>query len=228
MTFANLLCGVTAIMLATRQHFVLAAVAIFVAGGCDVLDGILARRLRGGNDFGAALDSLADIISFGVAPGLLVYEGFLEPWPVLGWLVAGGYVVCGAWRLARFATSPCGLYFQGLPITMGGLSVAALLFSRDFWSPRLVALLTLLLAVLMVSHLRFPKLPVLLGRLPRPAQLLVALGPAVAWLAFPFPSVIVAMGIAYFVVSLLDNCGFWGAMAGGPVGDLYERLRARL
>lgn len=227
-TFANLLCGVTAIMLATQQHFVLAAVAIFVAGGCDVLDGILARRLRGGDDFGAALDSLADIISFGVAPGLLVYEAFLEPWPILGWLVAGGYVVCGAWRLARFAVSSHGLYFQGLPITMGGLSVAALLFSRDFWSPRLVALLTLLLAVLMVSHLRFPKLPMLLGRLPRPAQLLAMLGVVVVSLAFSFTTVLFAIGIAYFVVALLDNCGFWGAVADGPVGDFYERLRARL
>jgi CDP-diacylglycerol--serine O-phosphatidyltransferase len=227
-TFANLLCGVAAIMLATQRHFAVATGAIFTAGALDLLDGALARRLRGFDAFGEALDSLADIISFGVAPGLLIYEAFLHPWPVLGWVVAGGYVVCGAWRLARFASDAKGPYFRGLPITMAGMSAAALLFYRDFWSPRLVALLTLGLAVLMVSHLRFPKFPAIAGRLPRPAQLLALLFLLAASLLVPLSTVIVALGLSYYVGSLLENLGFWEAVADGPVGDVVERLRARL
>lgn len=227
-TFLNLLGGVTAIMLAQQSHFEFAAVAIFVAGALDVLDGALARRLHGFNPFGEALDSLADIISFGVAPALLIYQGYLQPWPVLGWIVAGGYVVCGAWRLARFVAAPPAPFFQGLPITMGGMSAASLLFYRDFWSPRLVALVMLGLAVLMISHVRFLKLPSMFGRLPKPAQLAGFLALGASWIAFPISNVIFALGIAYFVASMLENVGFWDAMAGGPVGDIYARLRTRL
>lgn len=226
-TFANLLCGVAAIMLATRGHFTIAPAVIFFAGVLDVLDGALARRLRGHDPFGESLDSLADIISFGVAPALLVYERFLNPWPILGWVVAGGYVVCGAWRLARFAASEKSAYFQGLPITMGGMSVASLLFYPEFWSPRLIALVTLLLAILMISHVRFPKIPVFLGRLPRPALLLAVLLLILASLAFPVPNVITVLGLSYFVISFLENLGFWEAVADGPVGDVVERLRER-
>jgi CDP-diacylglycerol--serine O-phosphatidyltransferase len=226
-TFVNLLCGVTAIMLAVEGHFLLAPVAVFVAGGLDVLDGALARRLRGADPFGEALDSLADIISFGVAPALLVYEAFLRPWPVLGWMAAGCYVIAGGWRLARFTASERGLYFQGLPITMGGMSSAALLFYRDFWSPGLVAALLPILAALMVSHLRFPKIPVFLGRLPLPAQLLSCALVLLAARAFLVPNVIVVLGLTYYAVSFLDNVGVWGAVAGGPVGEVIARLRQR-
>lgn len=226
-TFLNLLTGVTAIMLAQQAYFELAAVAIFVAGALDVLDGAIARRFHDFTAFGESLDSLADIISFGVAPALLIYQGFLQAWPVLGWVVAGGYVVCGAWRLARFASAPPALFFQGLPITMGGMSAASLLFYRDLWSPRLVALVMLALGALMVSHVRFLKIPTMFGRLPRPVQLAGFLALAASWIAFPISNVIFALGVAYFVASVLQNFGFWDAMAEGPVGDLYTRLRAR-
>ena len=68
------ICGVTAIMLATRGYSTAAPLVIFFAGLLDVLDGVLARRFRGGDAFGEALDSLADMISFGIAPALLIYE----------------------------------------------------------------------------------------------------------------------------------------------------------
>lgn len=229
-TFANLLCGVAAIMLVTEGHFALAPAAIFIAGVLDVLDGALARRLRAGDTFGAALDSLADIISFGVAPALLVHESYLRDWrawPPVPWIIAGGYVVCGAWRLARFAVAGKEAYFQGLPITMAGMSAASLLFYRDFWSSPAAALIMLVLAVLMVSHLRFPKIPVFLGRLPRPAQVLALFLLTLAALAFPVPNVLTVLGLTYFAVSVLDNLGFWGAMADGPVGDAVARLRER-
>ncbi len=226
-TFGNLLCGVTAIMLASQGHFLIAPAVIFFAGVLDVLDGVLARRFRGGDAFGEALDSLADIISFGIAPALLIYESFLKPWPVLGWLVAGGYAVCGAWRLARFASVEKTPFFQGLPITMAGMSVSAFLFYPQFWSPRAVAFITLVVAALMISHLRFPKIPMLLRPFPRPARAVLVVGLAVAAVVFSPASVLTALGLTYFSVALLENLGFWEAMSDGPVGDMVARLRNR-
>jgi CDP-diacylglycerol--serine O-phosphatidyltransferase len=226
-TFGNLLCGITAIMLATRGYFLAAPLVIFFAGLLDVLDGVLARRFRGGDAFGEALDSLADIISFGIAPALLIYEGFLQPWPILGWVVAGGYAICGAWRLARFAAAEKTPFFQGLPITMAGMSVSAFLFYPNFWSPRAVAIFTLILAVLMVSHVRFPKVPMLLRPFPRPARAILLLGLLVAAVVYSPGSVLTALGLTYLGIAFLENLGFWEAVADGPVGDMVTRLRNR-
>ncbi len=226
-TFGNLLCGVLAIMLAMDRHFTTAAALIFLAGILDVLDGVIARRLRGTNPFGESLDSLADIISFGVAPALLVYTVFLHSWPIFGVLMAGGYVVCGAWRLARFAAGEKGSFFQGLPITMGGMSLATFLFYPTFWTPHAVGALTIILAALMVSQFRFPKVPMLLRPFPRPTRPLVAAVLAVAALTISPAAVLTALGVTYFAVALLENVGFWEAMADGPVGEAVARLRAR-
>lgn len=226
-TFGNLLCGVTAIMLATRGYFLAAPLVIFFAGLLDVLDGVLARRFRGGDAFGEALDSLADIISFGIAPALLIYEGFLQPWPILGWVVAGGYAICGAWRLARFAAAEKTPFFQGLPITMAGMSVSAFLFYPNFWSPRAVAIFTLALAILMISHLRFPKIPMLLRPFPRPVRAIVLLGVLVSMFVFSPGSVLTVLGLTYFSVALLENFGFWEAVGDSPVGDIAARFRER-
>lgn len=226
-TFGNLLCGVAAIMLAMDQHFLPAAALIFLAGILDVMDGVIARKLRDPNPFGESLDSLADIISFGIAPALLIYLGFLHPWPIIGCLVAGGYVVCGAWRLARFAASEKGPFFQGLPITMGGMSLAAFLFYPEFWTPHAVATLALLVAVLMVSQFRFPKIPMLIRPFPRPIRPIIAAILAVTAVTISPAAVLTALGGTYFMVALLENMGFWGAMADGPVGEAVARLRAR-
>ena len=226
-TFGNLLCGVMAIMLAMDHHFTIAAALIFLAGILDVLDGVIARRMRGSNPFGESLDSLADIISFGVAPALLVYTVYLHSWPIFGVLVAGGYVVCGAWRLARFAVGERGAFFQGLPITMGGMSLATFLFYPTFWTPHAVAALTVILAALMVSQFRFPTIPLLLRPFPRPTRPIVVASLAVAALAISPAAVLTALGVTYFAVALLENIGFWEAMADGPVGEAVARLRER-
>lgn len=226
-TFGNLLCGVAAIMLVMDEHFLLAPAVIFLAGVLDVLDGILARKLRGADPFGEALDSLADIISFGIAPALIVYRGFLHHWPIVGWLVAGGYAVCGAWRLARFASSEKGPFFQGLPITMAGMSAAAFLFYPQFWSPSAVAVMTLTLAILMVSHFRFPKIPMLFRPFPRPTRPIIVALLLLAAVGISPAAVLTALGVTYFAVALLENFGFWEAVADGPVGDAVARLRAR-
>src|SRR5947209_3035819 len=136
MTAGNLFCGFTAVLKILEGALLQASspdaagdlfhTAIwFILGACifDLLDGRLARL--GGQDspFGREFDSLADIISFGLAPALMVYRIVLQEFPHLGWIVASFYLVCGALRLARFnciaaasSTADAGKDFKGFPI----------------------------------------------------------------------------------------------------------------
>ena len=129
-----------------------------------MLDGRIARFAKATSQFGVEYDSLSDLISFGVAPGLLLYQWALEPYDRLGWLAAFLYVTCGALRLARFnvnsAILPKG-YFQGLPIPMAaGMIATFIIFNQTVdwvgFRPIFVLFLTLVLASLMVSTIRFP------------------------------------------------------------------------
>jgi len=101
-TVANLFCGYASIVLASRGDIAQAAVLIVIAGVLDGLDGRIARVTGTTSEFGLQFDSLADIVSFGVAPAILAYHWALQPFGRLGWLVAFIFVVCAAMRLARF------------------------------------------------------------------------------------------------------------------------------
>ena len=103
---------------ASTARYRIAAIMILVAQLCDVLDGRIARLTRSTSSFGVEYDSLADLIAFGVAPGILVYKWALEPWGRWGWLAASLYVACGALRLARFNVQVGSVekrHFIGLP-----------------------------------------------------------------------------------------------------------------
>src|SRR6185369_9992242 len=101
-TSAGLFAGFYSIISTLGGEYRLAAVMILVAQLCDVLDGRVARLTRSTSSFGIQYDSLADLVAFGVAPGILVYEWALHDWGKWGWLAASLYVTCGALRLARF------------------------------------------------------------------------------------------------------------------------------
>ncbi|ERI09777.1 putative CDP-diacylglycerol-serine O-phosphatidyltransferase [Aneurinibacillus aneurinilyticus ATCC 12856] len=132
-------------------YYKMAAFLILLAALCDVFDGKLARMLHVDSPMGVELDSLADIVSFGVAPAILVHT-MHTPSPLLT-LAFIAFPIAGAWRLGRFNIKPTVGYYMGVPITLAGLTLAVLaLFS--FSSP----LLMLLLAILMVSPIRIPKL----------------------------------------------------------------------
>lgn len=117
-TTAALFGGFYAIVQAMNGNFEQSAVAIFIAMVLDGLDGRVARMTNTQSDFGAEYDSLSDMVSFGVAPALIMYEWALGPLKKLGWIAAFIYCACAALRLARFNTkigSADKRYFQGLP-----------------------------------------------------------------------------------------------------------------
>lgn len=141
-TTAALFAGFYAIIQALQGDFTAAAIAILIAMVLDGLDGRVARMTNSQSDFGAEYDSLADMVSFGVAPALIVYEwslgnagAFAAEWSKLGWLAAFIYVACAALRLARFNTQVGKAdkrFFQGLASpSAAAVMVGMVWFSRD-------------------------------------------------------------------------------------------------
>ncbi|MGA0855935.1 MAG: CDP-diacylglycerol--serine O-phosphatidyltransferase, partial [Burkholderiaceae bacterium] len=130
-TTACLFSGFYAIVMAMNNQFAQASVAIFVAMVLDSLDGRVARLTNTTSDFGANYDSLADMVSFGVAPALIAYEWALQGMGKLGWLAAFIYVAGAALRLARFNTNASVIdkrFFQGLPSPAAAALVAGFIW----------------------------------------------------------------------------------------------------
>ncbi len=165
-TSMNIFCGFYAIISAVQGRFSHAAVAVIIGGVFDILDGKIARAAKATSQFGVEYDSLADLISFGLAPALIMFLWVLEPLGRLGWLAGFLFTTCGALRLARFNTvSIAGgsamVHFQGLPIpAAAAMNVSVVLFFSRFGidpAPyRIVMLLMLFsLSFLMVSSLKY-------------------------------------------------------------------------
>jgi CDP-diacylglycerol--serine O-phosphatidyltransferase len=162
-TVANVFCGFYAIICAIRGELTLGGILIGFAILLDTLDGRIARFAGASSEFGKEFDSLADQVSFGVAPMVLAYTWGLNIWPRLGWLVGFLFVICGAMRLARFNIQQSATdkrFFVGLPIPAAAGLVAALIYR--FPEPletrvETVPLLTLVivLSFLMVSKFRY-------------------------------------------------------------------------
>ncbi|MEJ2143042.1 MAG: CDP-diacylglycerol--serine O-phosphatidyltransferase [Gammaproteobacteria bacterium] len=163
-TTAALFAGFYAIVAATKGNFETAAIAIYVAMLLDGLDGRVARLTNTQSDFGAEYDSLADMISFGMAPALIMYEWALSGLGRIGWLVAFIYTAGAALRLARFNTQ-VGIadkrYFQGLASPSAAAIVAGMVWVGDIYLPEGPVLqytslvITLLAGLLMVSNIRY-------------------------------------------------------------------------
>ncbi|MFQ5482205.1 MAG: CDP-diacylglycerol--serine O-phosphatidyltransferase [Nitrospinaceae bacterium] len=164
LTTASVFCGFYALIAAMNDKFYAAAVAIVAAIVFDGLDGRVARLTKTVSAFGVQYDSLADVISFGVAPAVLVYIWVLKPFGRLGWMAAFLYLLCGALRLARFnVTKPDirGNQFIGLPIpAAAGVLASIIIAFEDLLGTRLDPMVMVgvvyLLALLMVSNLQYP------------------------------------------------------------------------
>lgn len=169
-TIGNLFFGIWAIVSAERGDFVWAAWFVVFSGIMDNLDGRIARFTRTGSDFGTELDSLVDAISFGVAPGFILYRAFfLEGW---GWILSFAYIAAVVIRLARYNIQQGGhakKHFIGLPSPTAGMLLATFYpFTTTRWfqenlshlaEPQVVAGVTVAVAVLMLSHVPYPAVP---------------------------------------------------------------------
>jgi CDP-diacylglycerol--serine O-phosphatidyltransferase len=156
-TLANLLMGILSLIFTMDGQFKRAAVMILLAMVLDAMDGRLARRLDATSNFGKELDSLADLVSFGVAPAILVYAMGIKDLGLAGLALSVTFALCGAIRLARFNTLNISDYFVGVPITAAG-SLVALLSLLHNELPRLVfPIIIVLLSYLMVSNIKVPK-----------------------------------------------------------------------
>lgn len=163
-TVANLFCGYACVVYATRADFETAALLIGIAMVLDTLDGFFARLTNSQSAFGVQLDSLADVVSFGLAPAILAFTWGLWPLQRLGWAVGFLYVTAAAMRLARFniqTTVPGDKrYFAGMPSPAAASVIASTVYLYPVglheWRQALPALAMVLApALLMVSTIRF-------------------------------------------------------------------------
>lgn len=164
-TTGNLFCGVFAILSVFNANYMAAAIAILVAMIFDVLDGKSARLTNSTSHFGLEYDSLSDVVSFGVAPGLLLYSWALSGQGTFGIAVMFAYVAMGAVRLARFNATAMlsdGRYFTGLAIPAAAGVVASMVIFDHYIvrvgaevKPIVVLIITLVLSFLMVSTIKY-------------------------------------------------------------------------
>lgn len=156
-TICNLSFGGAAIMATLNGFYSYSVLFIFIAALLDRFDGMVARRLHQESELGKQLDSMSDIISFGVAPALLMYEVALFDFGTAGMGMTILYIACGALRLARFNVSVSNGYFIGLPITAAGTLLTLAFFSLNYFNPVFYMFLVPILAILMISTFTLKK-----------------------------------------------------------------------
>jgi CDP-diacylglycerol---serine O-phosphatidyltransferase len=213
-TLLAICAGLTAIRLSTEGRMELAVAAIVFAAMLDGIDGRVARMIKGQSKFGAELDSLADFVNFGVAPGLILYFWQLHELHNGGWIAAMVFAISGGLRLARFNATMddpnkpvfAVNFFTGVPAPAGAITVLLPIYLAFLGLPRppavLTALYTLLIAFLMVS-----RLPVFSGkvRMRVPPEMVLPVFVAVVFfiaLLISYPWHILSAGSVLFLLSL--------------------------
>ena len=164
LTTSSLFAAFYSIIASVKLQYETAVIAIFIGMIADSLDGRIARMTNTQSMFGAEYDSLSDMVTFGVAPALLLYSWSLQYWGKFGWLVAFLYTAAVALRLARFNTqleTADKRYFQGLacPPAAGVVSAFCWLCNQNEWThvsvSIIAAILATVIAILMVSNIRY-------------------------------------------------------------------------
>ncbi len=206
-TTAALFAGFYSIVAAMNARFESAAIAIFVAMILDGMDGRIARLTNTQSDFGVEYDSLSDMVSFGLAPSLVIYQWSLFGLGKLGWLGAFIFAAATALRLARFNTQAASAdkeFFQGLPCPAGAALIAGLIWfgsSRGLLDGTTVTLvafpMTVIAGILMVSNIRYHSFKQfdLKGRVPFVTVLIVVL--IFVFVAIRPPLVLFVMSLIY-------------------------------
>lgn len=240
LTTGNLFSGLFSILAVFHANYVAAATAILVALVFDMLDGKSARLMNSTSQFGVEYDSLADLVSFGLAPGLLIYSWALNAHGMLGSAVMFAFVACGALRLARYNVMVGhseSKYFTGLPIPAAASVIATLVvFDHHILrmgaevKPVLILIITLTLAFLMVSTIKYRSFKDLRFRDGRHFDYLVwailALMLVAAWpqlMLFVVFAVYAVSGLVEKIVALLVKAGKRGpAGSERPVAETKE------
>lgn len=221
-TLGALFAGFFAIISATHHHFITAAIAIFIAILLDSLDGRIARLTNTQSEFGAQMDSMSDMVCFGVSPALVLYLWSLSHLGKIGWLAAFIYTACTALRLARFNTLDDHTdkhYFRGLPTPAAAGMVASLIWvfakfhiSGIDWQVA-IAIVTFALSLLKVSTLPYHSFKDMDIKNRMPFLAIVAIILAFAFVMLDPPDV-------FFVV-------FAGYVISGPIIGLFRFFRRK-
>jgi len=223
-TLSSMFSGFYSIIASLNADYERAAWAIMIASVFDVLDGWVARITHTATRFGIEIDSLSDVISFGVAPGVLVYTWTLSSFGKVGWLGAFFMVACAALRLARFNVQMSGAekkHFTGLPTPAAALMIATTVLAygevietlekwklltladvmvKDYW----VLGLTFLLAGLMVSNITYHSIKEANLKERRPFGILVLIVAFLALVAYHPALVLFFVSVTYVAIGLIE------------------------
>lgn len=168
-TAMNMFCGFLSILHTNKGDYTYAAWLIIIAALFDALDGIVARLTKSSSKLGVQLDSLSDVISFGVAPAFLIYSTYLNNFDTAGIIISALFMIAGGFRLARFNVQLAGFdktFFYGLPIPIAAITISSLILT--FYSPitgypvniaMIIIPLILILSFMMISRIKYNSLP---------------------------------------------------------------------
>jgi CDP-diacylglycerol--serine O-phosphatidyltransferase len=212
-TLCGMFAGFFAIVSVLKGNYVLASWAIVAAGVFDGLDGWVARLTQSTTRFGIELDSLSDVIAFGVAPAVLLYTWALKPFGRVGWAVAFLFTACGAMRLARYNIqmgSTEKKSFTGMPIPAAAGVVAAMVifYSEIERAPEksfFVLIIAIVLSLLMVSTLRFHSLKEINLKERKPFWILVSMVVILAVIVMHPQTAIFVFAIIYLSLGIVEN-----------------------
>lgn len=214
LTLCGMFFGYFSVLSSIKGEFEAAAWTIVIAGVFDGLDGWVARLTNTSSQFGIQLDSLADLVGFGVAPSVLLYSWGLNPFGRIGLAAAFLFAVCGALRLARFNVqmgTTESKAFTGMPIpAAAGIAATTVLFHAKVWGGQpgrsyVLLLLTLTLAIIMVSTLKFHSMKDINFKKRKPFWILVAFALVVALITAHPPTVLFFFGMTYMTWGIIEN-----------------------
>ncbi|WP_337864968.1 CDP-diacylglycerol--serine O-phosphatidyltransferase [Ignavibacterium sp.] len=166
-TALNMFSGFLSIIYTSQNNYIYAGWLIIVAAIFDTLDGLMARLTKSSSELGVELDSLSDVVSFGVAPSFLVYQFYFYQYDTVGIIISSLPLIAGGFRLARFNVQLVGFdkkHFTGLPIPSAALTLATFILSfgsnnYTYLHDKILLPMVLILSFIMVSKIRYETLP---------------------------------------------------------------------
>jgi CDP-diacylglycerol---serine O-phosphatidyltransferase len=213
-TLCGMFAGFFSIMSSINGDFVYAAWAIIIATVFDGLDGWMARLTNTSTRFGVELDSLSDLVAFGVAPAIMMYQWSLYPFGRFGWAAAFLFIACGALRLARFnvqTETTTSKAFKGMPIPAAAVILCTIIiFYNTFSAGRpdenvFFPLVTMIIALLMVSTLRYHGLKEVNFKEKKPFWVLILFVLVLFILLVHPPTAVFVFAMSYLVWGLMEN-----------------------